>query len=182
MSLKVKRFILDKSAQNLDEIQTFFRRESIDSSQIILARTLQIAQGMAIFILVYEDTPTASVTPTEVSANCDASVEVADWVAIGTTDNEVVPANASAVATAAIGVVSEKPTSTTAKVLVSGEFDGFMSLTPRDRIFLGIVDGEHVINQNFNPVPHGYKLVQRLGVAKSSTSIVVAPGPIIEIE
>jgi hypothetical protein len=182
MSLKTKRFILDKSGQNLDEIQSFFRRESIDSSQIVLARTLQISQGMAIFILIYEDTPTTTPTSSEIIANCDVSLEVSDWVAIGTTDNEVVLADASSADTPAIGVITEKPTTTTAKVMISGEFDGFSGLTPRDRIFLSTVAGEHVINQDFAPVPYGYKLVQRLGVAKSSTSVIVAPGPIFEIE
>jgi hypothetical protein len=66
MAIVAKRFDLGKS-QVLDEIQAFFRSRALDRSQIILAETVQVAQGNSAFILVYEDVSPPSVSGTSPS-------------------------------------------------------------------------------------------------------------------
>jgi hypothetical protein len=113
--------------------------------------------------------------------NCAESVAVGDWVAQDTADS-VVLADASTEATPALGVVVFKPTTTTAKVLTAGPTSIFSGLTAKDRLWLSTTAGDHVVNQTWNPLPSGYKIIQRLGTAKNATTIIVSLRAIIEIE
>lgn len=116
-----------------------------------------------------------------VTYDCAESIAVGDWVAQDTADT-VVLADASSEATPAIGLVSFKPTTTTARVLTAGPAGGFSGLTAKDRLFLSTTAGDHVVNQNWNPLPSGYKIIQRLGTAKNATTIIITLKAIIEIE
>lgn len=125
--------------------------------------------------------PSASQAPAAMF-NCAESVSVRDWVAAGASADVVVPAAAGSVDTAAIGVVSAKPSPTKARVLMGGVLGGFIGLSSRDRIFLGTTPGAHVVNQVFDPIPPGFKVIQKLGVAMSATFVVIALGHTIQIE
>lgn len=113
---------------------------------------------------------------------CDPSISVRDWVAIASDNDKVVLAAADSIDTAAVGVVNVKINSTTARVLMHGELSGFSGLSPRDLIFLSTTPGEHVVNPSFDPIPSEYKVVQRLGIVKNATTVVIAPGLVVEIE
>lgn len=114
--------------------------------------------------------------------DCAASVSVGDWVATGASDNEVILADASSIGNPAIGLVSSKPTTTTARLLTAGPASGFSGLSSKDRLFLSKTAGEYVVNQNWNPLPGGYKIIQRLGTAKNATTIIISLRIVIEIE
>lgn len=114
--------------------------------------------------------------------DCAAGVSVGDWVAIGTSGNEVVLADAGSVNLVAVGVVSAKPISTKAVVLMGGILGGFSGLNPQDLIFLSPTPGEHVVNPDFSTIPSEFKVVQRLGTARNATTVVIAPGLVVEIE
>jgi len=113
---------------------------------------------------------------------CESSISVRDWVAISSDSDKVVLAAADSIDTVAIGVVGVKPSPTKAMVLMSGEMTGFSGLSPRDRIFLSTTSGKHLVNPVFNPIPPAFRAIQKLGVARNSTTVVVAIGCVIEIE
>lgn len=121
-------------------------------------------------------------SPLDLLCACEESIQVRDMVAQSTTANKVIPACADDVLTEALGCVYSKPTPTTALVRALGEVNGFAGLTPRDRVFLSTVPGEYLINPNFSPIPEEFKIIQRLGTAISTNTIVVTPRVVIEIE
>ena len=55
MSIVAKRFSLNKDKIDLDELATFFRQQSLDRTQIILAQGVQVTPGNTDIVLIYED-------------------------------------------------------------------------------------------------------------------------------
>lgn len=125
--------------------------------------------------------PAASQAPATLF-DCAVGVSVRDWVAVDTVADAVVPASANSINTVAVGVVCAKVNPTRVRVLFGGEITGFIGLSPRDRIFLDTKPGKHLVNPVFDPIPPGFKAIQRLGTARSATTIIVAVGTVIEIE
>jgi len=117
----------------------------------------------------------------DVLYNCAAEVSVNNWVAQGENDT-VILASATDKVLEAIGIVVVKPISTIAKVRLLGRVDGFSGLAAQDRLFLSTIAGEHIVNPIFDPMPPLYKIIQRLGIAKNTTEVIVAPNCVVEIE
>ena len=101
--------------------------------------------------------------------DCEASADVGDLVYIDPDNENKVLVNANnTVIQQTIGVITTKPDSTTAKVLILGIASGYSSLTISGKIFLG-TDG--LITQTLPT--SGYRQV--LGVAASETEILFIP-------
>jgi hypothetical protein len=101
--------------------------------------------------------------------NCLAGVSVNDVVYSDASDN-VALADASSIATVpALGVVNSKPSATTCILTYWGELTGFVGLTPNTVYYLDVVAGGIT---TIAPTLPG-EIVQRLGVARNSTTLIV---------
>jgi hypothetical protein len=103
------------------------------------------------------------------SYDCPSSVAVLDVVYLSGSD-EVDKADADGMGTQpVVGFVQQKMTSTTAKVQYSGELSGFSGLVAGATYYLSQTPG---VIANTAPSDSG-AIVQRVGVAKNATTLVV---------
>lgn len=102
--------------------------------------------------------------------DCPGTVNLLDFVYISAADT-VDKANATSVAKApCIGVVIEKPTGTTARVMFgAAQVDGFAGLNPGNLYYLTIVDGTI---SDVSPAAPG-NVVQKVGRAINPTTLLV---------
>ena len=101
--------------------------------------------------------------------DCDAGAAVGDWVYPDPANDLKVLVNSNnTVIEETIGVIYEKPTTTTANVLIMGIATGYSGLTLGGKIFLST---SGVATQV--PPTSGY--VQVLGVAVSDTDVLIKP-------
>lgn len=102
---------------------------------------------------------------------CVVTVAVGDAVYMSA-PSTVDKANASSVSTApAIGIVSSKPSGTTAYVRVSGSISGFVGLATGQKYFLGTTAG----GVTTTPVDTPGNIAQVIGVATSTTTLMINP-------
>lgn len=101
--------------------------------------------------------------------SCPAGVAVNDWVYLSAA-NTVDKADATSIATApCIGIVTDKPTPTTADVMqAGGPVTVGSGMTPGVKVWLDKVAGKHTQA----PPSLAGNVVQELGYAKSATEIV----------
>lgn len=78
-----------------------------------------------------------------------------------------------------VGVVVDKPTSTTATIAHEGEVSGFSGLTPDAIYYLGTTGG--ITDTPLDPNANPGKVHLRVGVAKNSTTLVLHLGEPIEL-
>jgi hypothetical protein len=125
-------------------------------------------------ILSWSSSPAAStISVLSSTFNCLAGVIVGEAVYINAVDNVAeADADIAAAAHPAIGFVASKPTGITCTVQLLGELGGFVGLTTGSVYFLSTTAGSITI---FAPVGAG-TLVQRLGVARNTTTLIINPG------
>lgn len=101
--------------------------------------------------------------------SCDAGVSVNDVVYVSSADTVAKADSDNISAQPLIGLVLDKPTSTTAVVIYYGEISGFSSLSVGETYYLSTNPGQIT---NIAPSSMG-SIVQRVGFAKNSTTLVV---------
>jgi len=113
---------------------------------------------------------TGSSTANKGTYQCDVSVNLHDVVYLKASDGYVYSADADDISKQpVIGIVSLKPTATTAEVTYSGEVSGFSGLSPSSTYYLSITPGQISTS---TPITTG-SIIQHIGFAKSSTVLVV---------
>ena len=106
--------------------------------------------------------------------NCSVSVQLLDAVFIDAADS-VDRANSSSISTMpVIGIVTEKPTSTTCKVQRNGAIAGFSGLTVKEAVFVDTSDGG--ISTTIPIASNAIK--QKIGIAKDTNEIQLEIGAI----
>mgnify|MGYP001570024606 CR=1 FL=1 len=100
----------------------------------------------------------------EATYTCPVSVAVGDVVRVTGSDS-VDKADAASLANRAVGIVTSKPTTTSAVVRSAGDCSVFSGLTPGDDYFLSTTPGA----MTNAPDTSVGKVLQRLGVAKTSS-------------
>ena len=100
---------------------------------------------------------------------CESSLALRDPVYFdATTPNKVLKPSDNVTSGIIVGFVYQKPSDTTARVIIVGVLDGFSGLTQGSRVFLSATGG---VTQT-RPVSG---ITQCIGVACSSTEILVVP-------
>jgi hypothetical protein len=194
--LQAQRYIqiasLDPSSGGYDFAWNGPRRFFLDPYQIWIDGTgaMRIKPGPALFDLdgivvgpggiglhgpthVFNGTdPIPNIETLEDLWNCPVGVVVGDLV-YATGADSCDRANASGIATMpVIGVVESKPTPITCIVAKAGDVGGFVGLAPDAPYFAGLLAGQMALTA---PVGSG-QVVQKIGYAKSATTLVIALG------
>lgn len=105
--------------------------------------------------------------------NCTVTETILD-VVYETAASTVARASAGSIATMpVVGIVTSKPTPTTALVARNGELTGFAGLVPDQPYFAGILPGTITLS----PPGASGQVVQKVGYAKSTTTLVIEIEP-----
>lgn len=84
--------------------------------------------------------------------------------------------NGSVATAPARGIIIAKPAAAVATLLFSGQFDGYVGLTPSEQLFLGSAGG--FVTVAGLPTNPG-EVVQKVGVVVSSTTILFFPHQLV---
>ncbi len=136
--------------------------------RVVFLSALSAAEqtDLAGVIAAHDSSLEPSAPPGATSFTCPATVAVGDAVYVSAAD-VVDKATSLDVAKAAIGLVLDKPSATTAIVVDSSDLPVFAGLLPGESYFLGTVAGSIVASAP----PPSAAFTQRLGYAKNATTL-----------